>query len=442
MKKYLFTIFITALFFFIPFKVEAATISIAGTTATGVVGGNITVRVTINESKGLGSWEYSLDYDSSKLQLLSGSTHVVGYVDGEGETSKTYTYTFRVKGTGETSLRVINTSIAAWDESVTNPTDSTTIRLVEMETVTKNYSTNNNLASLTVDGYDLDKEFNANETEYTVNVPSDIEKVTIKASASDSKATISGTGEVDVHEGSNTFEIKVTAESGAVKTYKLIVNVEEKDPINVSVNKEDLTVVRKSEELTEYLKDYYKETTVKIGEEDVLAYQIEALDITLVALKDSSGKINFYIYDDGNYTLYQEINGGGVTIHLIDDETKIPDNYKAYKETINDTTYQVYKLNKDSTYYLIYGENVETGEKSLYLYDSTDNTLQKYYEEELNTLKEQLKLNSYIIIGLIGLIVILLIIFLIALHTKKKNNKSNKKEIKKRLKQEKEEFYN
>ena len=129
-------------------------------------------------------------------------------------------------------------------------------------------------------------------------------------------------------------------------------------------------------------------------------------------------------------------------LRIYNKKAKIPDNYKAYKETINDTTYQVYKLNKDSTYYLMYGENVETGEKSLYLYDSSDNTLQKYYEEEIDTLKEELKLNSYIIIGLISLIIILLIIFLIALHTKKKNNKSNKKEIKKRLKQEKEEFYN
>ena len=438
MKKILFILGLSFLFF-CPSVVDAASISVAGTTSTGTVGGNITVGVTISEASGLGSWEYSLDYDSSKLQLLSGNTHVVGYVDREGQTSQSYTYTFRVKGTGSTTISVVNTAIASWDEVVTSPTDSTTINLISRGEVEKNYSSDNNLASLEVEGYSLSPEFNKNTTNYKVEVDSNTTSVKINATASDSKARISGIGDIEVGEGANTINVVVEAENGSTKTYTIVVNVKEKDPINVKVDKEDLSVVRKSDELKDLVKDYYVETTVKINDEEVPAYKIEALDLTLVALKDDKGNIKFYTYDDGKYSLYQELSGGNLIIHFLD-KGKYPANYKKYTVTIDGEKYTVYKLNKKSKYYLVYGENVETGKKGLYLYDSVDKSIQRYYTEEVESLNDELKINSYIIVGLTCLIVLLLIIFLIALHTKNSSKRKTKREIKKRLKQEKNDF--
>lgn len=438
MKKILFILGLSFLFF-CPSVVDAASISVAGTTSTGTVGGNITVGVTISEASGLGSWEYSLDYDSSKLQLLSGNTHVVGYVDREGQTSQSYTYTFRVKGTGSTTISVVNTAIASWNEVVTSPTDSTTINLISRGEVEKNYSSDNNLASLEVEGYTLSPEFNKNTTNYKVEVDSDTTSVNVKATANDSKARVSGIGDIEVGEGANTINVVVEAENGSTKTYTIVVNVKEKDPINVKVDKEDLSVVRKSDELKDLVKDYYVETTVKINDEEVPAYKIEALDLTLVALKDDKGNIKFYTYDDGKYSLYQELSGGNLTIHLLD-KGKYPANYKKYTVTIEGVEYTVYKLNKKSKYYLVYGENVETGKKGLYLYDSVDKSIQRYYTEEVESLNDELKINSYIIVGLTCLIVLLLIIFLIALHTKNSSKRKTKREIKKRLKQEKNDF--
>ena len=423
MKKILFIIGLSFLFF-CPYIVNAASISVAATTASGTVGGNITVRVNINEPSGLGSWEYSLDYDSNVLQLLSGNTHVVGYVSSEGQTNQSYTYTFRVKGTGKTTISVKNTAIASWDEVVTSPTDSTVINLVAREEVEESYSDDNNLASLEVEGLTLSPEFNKNTTSYNVSAESDTTSVTVNAKASDSKAKVRGTGEIEVHEGANTINV---------------VNVEEKNPINVKVNKENLSVVRKTDELKDLLKDYFIETTININDEEVPAYKIEAINVTLVALKDDKGNINFYIYDDGKYSLYKELSNGNLTIHLLDNG-KIPSNYKKYTVKIDGKEYSVYKLNKDSKFYLVYGENVETGKKGLYLYDSIDKTIQRYYQEEVDSLKDKLRISSFIIIGLISLIVILLIIFLIALHTKNNSKRKNKKEIKKRLKQERNDF--
>ena len=438
MKKILFILGLSFLFF-CPYVVDAASISVNSTTSTGTVGGNITVRVNINESSGLGSWEYSLDYNSSKLQLLSGNTHVVGYVSSERQTSQSYTYTFRVKGTGSTTISVVNTAIASWDEVVTSPTDSTTINLVSRSEVEENYSTDNTLASLEVEGFSLSPEFNSDTTSYKVDADSDTTSVKVNAKANDDNAKVSGDGEIEVHEGSNTINVVVEAESGATKTYTIVVNVKEKDPINVEVNKENLSVVRKTDELQDLVKDYFVETTVNINDEEVPAYKIESLNITLVALKDEKGNINFYIYDDGKYTLYQELGNDNLTVHLLDDG-KYPSNYKKYTVKIDGEEYTIYKLNKDSKYYLVYGENVETGKKGLYLYDSVDKTLQRYYTEEVDSLNDELRINSFIIMGLTCLIVLLLIIFLIALHTKNNDKRKYKKEIKKRLKQEKKDF--
>ncbi len=438
MRKFLILVFFGFLFAF-PITTNAASVSVAGTTATGVVGGNITVRVTLSEASGLGSWEYSLTYDTNKLQLLSGSTHVVGYVEGAGETSRTYTYSFRVKDTGTTTISVINTSIADWNENVTSPTDSTTIELVNNETATEKYSTNNNLESLEIEGHSLDPSFSSDVTNYKVELESDVTKIKINASPSDSKAKVSGTGEFDVHSGNNSFNIVVTAESGATKTYTIDVNVKEPNPIEVKVDDISYTVVRNKEELNDLVKGYMVETTVHINDEDVLAYHIDSLDLTLVALKDEEGDINFYIYDDGKYEPYYYLSDGTIDIHIIDNAKEMPKNYKLFEQELNGLTYNVYKLDKNSQFFLVYGENIETGDKNIYRYDLKDNTIQRYDSDELSKIEEENQVKQWIMLGMLGLIVILLIILLVLLHNKSKKKKQVKQD-KRKIKEEQKEF--
>ena len=438
MRKFLILFFFGFLFAF-PITTNAASVSVAGTTATGVVGGNITVRVTLSEASGLGSWEYSLTYDTNKLQLLSGSTHVVGYVEGAGETSRTYTYSFRVKDTGTTTISVINTSIADWNENVTSPTDSTTIELVNNETATEKYSTNNNLESLEIEGHSLDPSFSSDVTNYKVELESDVTKIKINASPSDSKAKVSGTGEFDVHSGNNSFNIVVTAESGATKTYTIDVNVKEPNPIEVKVDDISYTVVRNKEELNDLVKGYMVETTVHINDEDVLAYHIDSLDLTLVALKDEEGDINFYIYDDGKYEPYYYLSDGTIDIHIIDNAKEMPKNYKLFEQELNGLIYNVYKLDKNSQFFLVYGENIETGDKNIYRYDLKDNTIQRYDSDELSKIEEENQVKQWIMLGMLGLIVILLIILLVLLHNKSKKKKQVKQD-KRKIKEEQKEF--
>lgn len=436
MKKKILMLSFLFLFLFFPFRVDAASISVAGTTATGIVGGNITVRVTLRDEKGLGSWQFNLGYDTNKLQLTSGDVNVVDYTSGPGETSRTYTYQFRVKAAGTASVYIASSNIYNWDEEQSGPKDSTTIECVTRQIIQESYSANNNLANLEVEGYDL--SFDKNVTDYQLEVESDITKIKIDASVEDKTASLTGTGEFDVHEGANSFDVVVTAENGVTKTYHINVVVKEQNPIEVTLNSSDYTVVRKKEELEGMVPKSFEETTLKIGEEEVVAFQNKTLNLTLVALKDSKGKIHFYSYQDNKYTLYQELTGGNLSVHLLKDESKIPMGYEKDTLEIEGEKYTAYRR-KNSRYYLVYGENVETGDKNLYLYDSQEKTIQRYYQEDLESLKKTNQVLIYIIIGISSLLFFLLILFFLLL--KKRNKKKRKMvEREKRKAKRKDEF--
>ena len=79
-------------------------------------------------------------------------------------------------------------------------------------------SSNNNLKSLSVSNTKINYN---NSQNYEETVKSDVEKVKIEAVAEDSNATIEGIGEKKLAYGPNNFEVVVTAENGAKKTYTI-----------------------------------------------------------------------------------------------------------------------------------------------------------------------------------------------------------------------------
>lgn len=82
-------------------------------------------------------------------------------------------------------------------------------------------SPNNKLSGLTVTGYALTPTFNMNTESYDIIVNPSVERVEVKASVLDAKATVSGTGKVELQSGNNTIFVEVKAENGTVRTYKL-----------------------------------------------------------------------------------------------------------------------------------------------------------------------------------------------------------------------------
>ncbi len=118
------------------------------------------------------------------------------------------------KAVGTATITVRLSDAATFDEEVLNKTYKITVKVTEPK------NKNNNLSSISVDGYKLVKK---SDTSYTLDVGNSVSKITIKATAADSKASVSGTGTKSLKEGKNTFNVVVTAESGAKKTYTIVV---------------------------------------------------------------------------------------------------------------------------------------------------------------------------------------------------------------------------
>ena len=88
-------------------------------------------------------------------------------------------------------------------------------------------SNNNNLSALSISSCTLNPSFNSGITTYNCNVENSVSSVTVSATKADSKASITGTGVVNLNVGTNTVKISVTAEDGSIKTYSVTITRKE-----------------------------------------------------------------------------------------------------------------------------------------------------------------------------------------------------------------------
>ena len=84
-------------------------------------------------------------------------------------------------------------------------------------------SPDNRLSSLKVGSYSLTPAFNNDTSSYSVTVPYSVSSVTITATPKNSKAKVSGAGNVSLKVGSNTVKLTVTAENGSQRTFTLTI---------------------------------------------------------------------------------------------------------------------------------------------------------------------------------------------------------------------------
>ena len=103
-------------------------------------------------------------------------------------------------------------------------------------------SSNSKVKELSVEKYTLTK---INDNKYELTVENDVDMITIKAEADDSKATIKGTGMHELVVGENKIEVTVTAEDGSKNVITILVTREEdeteKEPVVVTKVDNDVT---------------------------------------------------------------------------------------------------------------------------------------------------------------------------------------------------------
>lgn len=421
MKKISQLIFTFALFFmsFIV-KVDAASISISASSTKVTVGS--TVKITGKASSIAGKFSVT----SSNSSVLSGGGNT--FLDNSSAS-----FTFKANKVGKATVTLKAMDAADYNEKVYTGSRSVTITVVNKSSGTsssqnntpksnngnKNLSSDNALKSLTVSSGKLSPEFKKDTTEYQVEVENNVEKIKISATANDKEASIKGTGEKDLKVGKNSYGIVVVAENGKTKTYTIVINRKEENPVYVNVDKMKYQVVRNLKDIE--IPKNFKETTITIEDKKVPALYDEITKFTLVALKDENNNIKLYIcdVDKNTYTIFQEEQFTLERLLIFDIPKKIlPIEYKKYTQMINGREYEVYKLNKKSDYALVYALNLDTGVKNLYLYDSEENTMQRYTTEYSDIIKEKYDKLFYITLGLCGAIVVLIIILFIVIMKK------------------------
>lgn len=398
MKKYIKIFsFIVVLFstLLITFNVKAAnaTISISGN-STAVVGNTITVTVTLSSSTSLGSWDFTVGYDTSKLRLTysdaESSQRAVGYVSSSGQTSKSYTFKFKTLSSGTASIYINSAEVYDFNENKMSVSKGTkSISLKTQQEIQASYSKNNYLKELSVDGHEISPKFDKNTLEYSVELDSTVEKINISAKVEDKTANVSGTGEKELIEGENVIDIVVTAQNGNTRKYVLKANVKEQNPINVKTNGKKYTVVKRKKVLT--IPDNFTETTVIINNEEIPAFYNEITKYTVVGLRDEEGKVELFLYDldSGKYTLYQELSFNSNKLFLLDVPNKMPEGLKKVKIAVNDKKINAYKFDYSDIYYIIYGMNLNTGNKDFYMYDSEEHTIQRYDTTMLDKITQE-----------------------------------------------------
>lgn len=394
-------------------SVNAASGSITASTGTKVatVGSTFKVTVKLNCSEALGAWDFGISYDSSNISLVSGDTHVVDSTKDGTSRSKTYTYVFKAIKSGTANIRITGAAMTGFDEmrTFTPSTSGTSVTVKTKAEVEASYSKDNNLKSLSVEGYEISPAFNKDTTEYSVSVPDTVTSIKINASPNDQTARVTNTGDIDISDGVNKIELVVTAQNGSTKTYTLIVNVQDLNPITVTNGGIDYTVVKKADLLTEPVG--HTPVTITINGEEVPAFKSELTNFTIVGLKDADGKISLFIYDEetNTYTPYIELKGSSLILF----PKELPEVLTGFTKTtldINEIPCEVLTNDIDQTLIVIYALNIENGEEGYYIYDKNTNGFVTYTKSLFDKfIEENKELKLYFLASISGAGVLLLI---------------------------------
>ena len=398
------------------------------------VGNSITLNIKVSDAAG----KFLISSSNSSVIAIP-TSYTNTWID-----NSTQSITLTALKEGSTTITVTASDVTSYSSDSITGSKSITITVKSKPTTSNSgsgsnttkvtpKSSNNFLTSITVDNLKLNENFDKETLEYTLTAPAETEKVKINAQVSDSRAKVTGTGEVKVSTGLNIVEIVVTAENSSKRTYKLNITVEELKPLIVKINNEEYTIIRKRKDLPK-ISEYYEESDITIDNEKIEGYYNDNLNYTLVGLKDNKGNIEYYLYKNNKYTLYKEYVFNGTVLQVLDKEVegykKVHFNYDndkidSYQEVKLDLIKNTYaKENNDiagNQFYLFYAINIETGKEHLYQYDAVEKTIQRYNVEVLNMYKENT--NTYYMYLLISILIIAILIITISILLITKKNK-------------------
>lgn len=418
MKKSFIKIFLILFIMFLGINsVNAASFNISVGSKSLTKGGS--TKLTINASSVTGRFNIS----SSNSSVVSVSEDRAWIENGS------YSITLNALNVGTTTITVTPYSVA--DSSGNAVTGAKTIQITV--SLPREKSTDNSLKTLSVEGYEISPVFNKDVFDYSVTVPEGTTSVKVNALANESHASVSGAGNITVNEGINNVSVIVKAENGSTKTYNLLINVIDENPINVLVDGNNYTLVKLRNNIT--CPELFNESEVTIDENIIPACYNEKLDYILVGLKSEDGIIENYIYNENKYEKYIEIVGESLRIIILDYDGKL-EGLSKVKSTINNVEYNVFRSDDQSKILIVYGINLENGKKDFYVYDTVNKTFSTYEKNQVSNLNNLNNTYLYVIIAF-GIALLLSLVCIINLNISKKkllrllkNEKNNNEEVK------------
>jgi len=350
MKKNLFFIFILLI---LPLKVNAANVSINCNKTKLNINEETTCKLNINNldfvitditgkvNIGDNLTITSSTYDSKTWLSLDTKFNVtdINLMRQEKNSLSSVTIaTFKIKA----SATATGTSTISFSNVAAGNSNYESVPL-NCSPVTINFGNNvNTLSSLSISGTDIN--FSSDNTSYNATIDSDT--VEIKATATDSKAKVTGTGKIKLNYGSNSLKVVVTAENGLTKTYTLNIT----RPDNRSTNN-DLSNIKLSNGNLKFDKNTTK-YTINVSNE------VETMDITY-DLADNKSKAelignNKLSVGENKFTIKVTAENGKVKEYNIivirDQKIEITNSNKASNIIV--TGYDIY-YNKDKNEYTV-----------------------------------------------------------------------------------------
>ena len=382
MKKIKIILMILISIFIFKTNAFAASGNLSVSKSSVYVGDSFTVSVNVNSAA---AWNVHVNA-TGPVQNCS-----INQADATADamdTNKTFSVTCTATSTGTIMINLSGDVTSAMDENAviisgnktvnvvakstqpTTPTPSPTPQPKPQPTTPQNnLSKNNNIKSLSVEGYQLVKVDNNN---YTLTVSNDVSSVNVTATAEDAKAKVSGIGSHKLQVGENNIGVIVTSESGAQN--KINIKVTRKDGYYL----EDLSSVLKSDKnINIIIKDDSKITKEQLN-----------------YIKDSKKEVALNYYDENKKLLYSwSVDGKEVK------------NAKEFETKVTFTSENKKEINKLSNYadglYVDFKHSGElpAGTKiKLYVGDKFENgsivNVYHYSNKKLDFIKDNLKVSD------------------------------------------------
>lgn len=398
-------------------RANAANANVSISSAEGSVGDIVNVDVTVTPEKASIA-NVSVRFDTNYLEYVSGgsmgnvSDTIIDVLDIADGASGKMTLSFKLKKAGTTTIQILDTTSIRTIEDIESLNINKTNGTVNIKAATS-ASSDSHLAGFVVQAVSQSGDsqtvsyspsFSPEVFEYKADLPANTVKLVISTTLSDKNSTtkVSGTR---IDPGDNKTTITVVAEDGSQSKYTLYTtrpneNETTTNPESPQESSSELqtTDFDRSPKLISDINKYiiqdfslvsipegFEESTATYNGETIAAVKGIAKGLTLLCLADDAQGSNaaFYIYNEISGAIDKMINITSsqkiYTIIPTGDEYVGPNGYTKTELDINGEKVNAWVKTPDSGFYVVYAMNWD-GEKALYIYDSKEQTMQRFVE--------------------------------------------------------------